>query len=78
MLRETVDVVELEFPKPRQPVADLLGPEHQALPLLVLGDDAPASVPWVTIDVANGHRFVNKTLEIMRYLAATRGLPGPH
>jgi hypothetical protein len=27
---------------------------------------------------ARGRVFVEKTIEILRYLAATRGVPGPH
>jgi hypothetical protein len=77
-LRETVDVVELGFEKPRQPVAELIGESNQSLPVLLLGDAAPESVPGVTIGEVHGHRFVTRTIEILRYLAATRGLPPPH
>jgi hypothetical protein len=45
--------------------------------MLVLAGD-PVPVPRVTIGEANGHRFVEKTIEILRYLAATRSVPGPH
>lgn len=45
----------------------------------MLGDDAePSAIDEVTIGEGNGHRFVEKTIEILRYLAATRGLPAPH
>jgi hypothetical protein len=77
-VRETVDVVEVEFPRPRQPMVDLVGEDHQGAPLLVLGDGSPRSVPGVTIGESNGHAFVEKTLHILRYLAHTRGVPGPH
>jgi len=78
-LRDTVDVVELPWPRPRQPLVDLLGEDHQALPLLVLGlATAPAAVDRVTIALARGRHYVEKTVEILRYLAATRGVPGPH
>ena len=73
----TLDVVELGWRKPREALVDMLGEDHQAAPMLVLGGE-PASVPGVTVGEANGHRFVAKTIEILRYLAATRGVPGPH
>ncbi|MBC7171735.1 MAG: DUF3088 domain-containing protein [Polyangiaceae bacterium] len=76
-LRETLDVVELDFPKPRRPLADLLGEENQSCPVLVLRGEAVA-VPDVRIGEANGRKFVTKTIEILRYLAATRGVPLPH
>ena len=77
-LRDTLEVIELtSFAKPRQPLVELLGEKHQAAPMLVLGG-APVQVPDVTVSEANGHRFVEKTIEILRYLAATRSVPGPH
>ena len=76
-LRDTVDVVELPFEKPRRPLSDVLGEEHQAPPMLVLAGE-PVAVPRVTVGHANGRYFVGKTIEILRYLAATRGVPTPH
>jgi hypothetical protein len=78
-VRASLEVVELDFPRPRQPMIDLVGPDHQAAPILVLAQDAAeVEVPRVTIGRAQGRRFVEKTIEILRYLAATRGVPGPH
>ena len=76
-IRDTVDVIELGFEKPRKPLADLLGEAHQAAPMLVLGGEA-VPVPEVHIGEANGHKYVEKTKEILRYLAATRSVPLPH
>jgi hypothetical protein len=77
-LRDTLDIVELDFGKPRYPVAAMLGEDKQSLPVLVLGDDAPGSAARVHVEQAGGRRYVTKTIEILRYLAATRGVPGPH
>jgi hypothetical protein len=77
-LRAGLDIVELDFPRPRQPMVDLVGPEHQSAPLLVLAPGAPLEVPGVSVGEACGHRFVEKTIEILRYLAVTRGVPAPH
>ena len=76
-IRDTVNVVELGFNKPRKPLADLLGEQHQAAPMLVLGG-APVPVPGVTIAETNGHMYVEKTIQILKYLAATRSVPMPH
>jgi hypothetical protein len=75
-VRATIELVELEFPKPRHPLSDLLGEDHQAAPMLVL--ENRTDVPNVTIREANGHAYVEKTIEILRYLATTRGVPVPH
>jgi hypothetical protein len=73
----TIELVELPFAKPRKALVDLVGEHLQAAPMLVLGGPA-VPVPRVTIGEANGHRFVEKTIEILRYLSATRSVPGPH
>jgi len=73
----TLEIVELPFPRPRPAVIALIGDQHQGLPLLVLGG-APVAVPEVTVLAANGRHFVKNAIEIVRYLAATRGVPGPH
>ena len=76
-VRESLDVIELDFQKPRQPLSRMLGPDHQAAPILVLGGDL-IDVPLVKLAEAGGHRYIEKTIEILRYLAATRGTPVPH
>ena len=76
-VRDTLQITELDFPRPRQPLIDLVGEANQGMPLLVLGGE-PVAVPDVTIEEANGHRFVKNALSIIRYLAATRHVPLPH
>jgi len=76
-VRDTLEIVELDYPRPRRALVELLGEEHQSMPKLVLGGE-PIAVPGVEIWVANGRRFVTGTLEILKYLAATRGTPIPH
>jgi hypothetical protein len=76
-VRDSLEIVELDFPKPREPLASLLGEDHQAAPMLVLAGPA-VPVPNVKVGEANGHFFVEKTIEILRYLAATRSVPTQH
>ena len=76
-VRESVDLVELDFAKPRHPLVGLVGAQHQAAPMLGLGDNV-VNGPDVTLGETKGHRTVEKTIEILRYLAATRSVPGPH
>jgi hypothetical protein len=76
-VRDSLEVIEIDFPKPRTPLSSLLGEDHQSAPMLVLGS-TPVDVPGVTVGHANGHAFVEKTMQILRYLAATRSVPMPH
>lgn len=78
-VRDTLDVVEVDYAKPRQALIDMIGEANQAAPCLVLGDSsAKHTVAGVSISSNEGHRFVSKTIVILRYLAATRGTPTPH
>jgi hypothetical protein len=73
----TIGIVELEFAKPRRPLSEILDEMHQSAPMLVLAGDAQ-HVEGVHVREVNGRKYVEKTIEIMRYLAATRGVPLPH
>jgi hypothetical protein len=77
-VRSTVWIVEVDFARPREKLVAFLGEANQSCPVLILGDDARSDVPGVDIGEANGYRFVSKTIQILKYLAATRGTPGPH
>src|SRR5436190_18031444 len=64
-VRDSVDVVELAFTKPRRPLSDVLDDEHQAAPMLVLAGPR-VHVPDVTFSEVNGRCYVAKTIEILR------------
>lgn len=74
-LQTEIDVVRIAWPLPRREVADLLGPEHQSLPVLILADDAPEGLETGT---ANGHRFVEGKDAILRALTLRHSLSYPH
>jgi hypothetical protein len=76
-VRDTLEVVAVDYAKPRRPLVDILGEANQSAPRLVLGAGAQ-EIPGVEISEANGHRFVADTMAILKYLAATRGTPIPH
>lgn len=74
-LNHSLDVVRVAWSRPRGVVVDLLGPEHQELPLLVLADGAEA---FAGCQTANGHSFVNEKSAILAVLAERHGLPRAH
>src|SRR5690349_16056831 len=64
-VRDTLEIVELDFAKPRQPMIDLVGPDHQSAPLLVLHESAePPHDLGIPIGEAQGRKFVEKTMDI--------------
>lgn len=68
-----IDVDRVGFEKPRAIVADLLGPENQSLPVLILAGSAPPDAQH-----ANGHAFVTDTRRILELLHERHGFPKLH
>lgn len=71
----TVDVERIDWPRPRLAVIDLIGSEHQSLPVLVLADDAPAGLET---GQHQGRRFVEGKDAILKALSVRCGIPAPH
>ena len=71
-LREKVDVKYVEFTRPRELVAELLGEENQSVPVLVL---ASSEGPVPGARSANGHAFISDERQIRQYLSGKFGLP---
>ena len=74
-LMAQLDITRLDHPRPRQPVIDLVGEDHQSCPILVL-DDA-FDWPEAETSVATGRRFLQDEA-IIPYLAARYGVSRPH
>jgi hypothetical protein len=78
-LRDSLDVVYLDFPRPRAAVIAEIGEENQGLPALVLYAPAPAdALRELDVREWNGRRFLKSATDIGRYLARTRGIGEPH
>lgn len=72
-LAEKIEVTRLPFPRPRQPVIDLIGEDNQGLPVLVFGGNPPHDALE-----ANGRHFVSDTKRILALLAERQGFPKLH
>jgi hypothetical protein len=73
-LRDKVDVTYIEFPRPRKAIVDLVGENHQSIPVIVLADDA--DVPDdIEIRSASGRRFIDDQKLIRQYLSMRHDLP---
>lgn len=70
-----LDIIRIDYPRPRQQVIALLGEENQNLPVLVLDDDAPADLA----DGAHeGTRFVGDLKQLLHALHVRHGFPPAH
>jgi hypothetical protein len=74
-LEDQIDIVRLDFPRPRPPVIDLVGEDHQSCPILVL--DGAFDWPGAQTSEATGRRFLQDHA-IVPYLAARYGIGLPH
>jgi len=68
-------VQRIDWPRPRQPLIDLLGEAHQSLPVLVIGDGRRS--PRAT-GTAQGRDFIADKDGILRELEAHYGIGAQH
>lgn len=76
-LQDRLQIIRVAWSKPRQVVVDLLGPENQSLPALILapGED-PSFDPECKTHGA--HQFINDLDGILKALAMRHGIARPH
>ncbi|MES2034468.1 MAG: DUF3088 domain-containing protein [Pseudomonadota bacterium] len=73
-VRDALDVTYLDYPRPRQAIVDLIGEDHQGLPLLILAEPAEGD----GVLTARGVAFISDEKAILRWLAARHGVAAPH
>lgn len=74
-LAPQIQIHRLPFARPRSAIIEILGDQHQSLPVLVFDPGQP--VPEDT-RVANGWRFIDSSERILRYLADRYSFPYLH
>jgi Protein of unknown function (DUF3088) len=74
-LATQIEVRRLVFARPGSGIVDILGDQHQSLPVLIF--DATQPVPE-NVEIANGWRFVDNPERILRYLADRYAFPQIH
>ena len=76
-LREQLEIVYVDFPRPRQAIIDLIGEANQGCPVIVIDADR-----YITdngsIRTFNGNWFINNLEDIKMYLAHTYQVSFPH
>lgn len=76
-LRDVLDIVRVDYARPRPALVERLGEAHQNAPTLILAEAAPDAGPHGEIQSANGLSFLSDARPITRWLAAKHGLPAP-
>ena len=73
-VREALDITYYPFPRPRTAIVNLVGEDHQGMPLLVLAERAEGD----DILQADGLSFISAEKAILRHLARKHGVVAPH
>jgi hypothetical protein len=77
-LKEHLSVHDVDFPRPRPDLVDLLGEENQSCPVLVIAAVPEALPSRIKLQHAKGRAFVEGANEIAEYLAHVHGIGIPH
>lgn len=76
-LEEQINIVRVDFPRPRPKVIELLGEDNQGCPSLVLNDGA--EIPSdAKISGSTGRAYINDPVKIGKYLGKTFNVMIPH
>lgn len=73
-LREWIDVIYIDAPRPRRVIVELLGEENQNTPVLVLADGRIPADPAVKVRTHGTQRFIDTGADISTYLSTQYGL----
>jgi len=74
-LRELVDVKYVEFPRPRVPLVEALGCEHQSLPVLIVAAGRKLKSGSPKPEAARGKQFFANERAVRDYLSIQYGFP---
>lgn len=77
VLRDALEIVYVDYARPRATLIARLGEAHQNAPTLILEAAAADAGPHGEILSANGLSFLTDARPITRYLAAKHGLAAP-
>jgi hypothetical protein len=77
-LRHDLDVRYVDFPRPRKDIVELIGPDHQGCPVLVLGAPPPMDAMELCTGQVNGRFFISGPKAISQYWSHVQGISRPH
>ena len=68
-LKNKLEIIYIEFPRPRTQLVELIGEEHQGSPCLVISKENSDRINTSYFNVTGDYLFVNKKELIAQYLA---------
>lgn len=76
-LRDVLEIIYVDYARPRPALVERLGEDHQNAPTLILVEPSPDAGPHGEIQSANGLSFLTDARPITRWLADRYGLAAP-
>lgn len=76
-IKDKLDIINVDFQRPRPQIIEQLGEENQGSPVLLLPDDS-VSFEGVKKSMSTGKAFIDDPIAICNYLAQTFGGIMPH
>ena len=76
-LRDKLDITYIEFPRPRQPIIDLIGEANQGTPVLII-DTTEIDTSSIKTNTYQETTFINDANEIVKYFALVFNIGLPH
>lgn len=73
-MRDELDVVHLQYERPRPAIIEVLGEENQGSPALVLADPEKARALELPVKEAGGRFFMDDGKAILLYLSLAYGV----
>lgn len=75
ILQTRLNVLRIDWARPRQEVIELIGEENQSLPVLILADNSPEQSG---ARYFNDRQFIANKDDILKALSNRHGIPVPH
>lgn len=76
-IKDKIEIISVDFERPRQKVIDLLGQENQGCPVLVLDNESPPSLD-IKKSMSTGRMFIDDPIAICEFLTDRFNGTGPH
>jgi hypothetical protein len=77
-LRNDIEVIYVDFIRPRKVIVDLIGEDHQGCPVLVTTKADNDGIDTTYFNEAGDSIFINSTQHIMQYLGNRYKISIPH
>jgi hypothetical protein len=76
-LREALEIIYVDYARPRAALVERLGEDHQNAPTLILAEASADGGPHGEIQSSRGSSFLTDARPITRWLAERHGLASP-